>query len=242
MTEPKQSPEQKPCDKRVFNAYRHGLTGHVLIITPADEQPYKDHCQGIHQYFAPVGGMEIDLVQQIADDRWRMKNAAAWEAAIITRGLNRPDDALSGNEQVDALLAAGRVWDEKNKEMDRLSLYENRIQRRVERNVALFRQLEQARREALQRIVEEAAILGETYDFPAEALAPEFCLFKRSNHPPRLPLPAPPSRPKTHPEGRLKTNNPAPNPHPQPRARSAPSPAREARPGPRARSAPGHSI
>ena len=185
MTEPKQSPEQKPCDKRVFNAYRHGLTGHVLIITPADEQPYKDHCQGIHQYFAPVGGMEIDLVQQIADDRWRMKNAAAWEAAIITRGLNRPDDALSGNEQVDALLAAGRVWDEKNKEMDRLSLYENRIQRRVERNVALFRQLEQARHTAFSDAAEEARLLselakskGESYeierDFPLEFLPPQF--------------------------------------------------------------------
>lgn len=185
MTEQEQSPEQRPRDKRVFNAYRHGLTGHVLIITPADEQPYKDHCRGIHQYFAPVGGMETDLVQQIADDRWRMKNAAAWEAAIVARGLNRPDDALSGNEEVDTILAAGRVWDEKHKVMDRLSLYENRIQRRVERNVALFTQLQQNRLAALLAAAEESRLLsqlattkGESYeierDFPREFLPPQF--------------------------------------------------------------------
>lgn len=185
MTQPEQSPEQKPRDKRVFNAYRHGLTGHVLIITPAEEQPYKDHCRGIHQYFAPVGGMETDLVQQIADDRWRMKNASTWEAAIVARGLNRPDDALSGNEEVDTILAAGRVWDEKHKVVDRLSLYENRIQRRVERNVALFTQLQQNRLAALRNAAEEARLLsqlaktkGESYDierdFPREFLPPQF--------------------------------------------------------------------
>lgn len=185
MTEPEQSPEQKPRDKRVFNAYRHGLTGHVLIITPADEQPYKDHCRGIHQYFAPVGGMEIDLIQQVADDRWRLKNASAWEAAIVARGLNRPDDALSGNEEVNAILAAGRVWDEKHRVMDRLSLYENRIQRRVERNVALFTQLKENRLNSLQDAAEDARLLselakskGESYeierDFPSELLPPQF--------------------------------------------------------------------
>ena len=62
---PEQISPEKPRDKRAFNAYRHGLTGQVLVIAPSDEQPYKDHCRGIHQSMAPVGGLEIDLVQQI---------------------------------------------------------------------------------------------------------------------------------------------------------------------------------
>ncbi|MDR3702406.1 MAG: hypothetical protein P4L56_22350 [Candidatus Sulfopaludibacter sp.] len=166
--------ESKPRDKRAFNAYRHGLTGHVLVIAPSDEQPYKDHCQSIHQYWAPVGGMEIDLAQQIADDRWRMKRACAMESALVVRGLNQPDDAQSGNEQVDVALAMGRVWGEQKKDLNLLSLYESRIQRRIEKNIALLLQLQQHRRAALQQIVEEAAILGETYEFPPEALPPNF--------------------------------------------------------------------
>ena len=166
--------EAKPRDKRAFNAYRHGLTGQVLVIAPSDEQPYKDHCHSIHQYFAPVGGMEVDLVQQIADDRWRMERAAAMESSILARGLNQPDDAVSGNEEVDIALAKGRIWEDRKKELNLLTLYENRIQRRVEKNIALLRQLQQDRRALLQQIVEEAAILGETYDFPPEALPPNF--------------------------------------------------------------------
>ncbi|MDR3703449.1 MAG: hypothetical protein P4L56_27620 [Candidatus Sulfopaludibacter sp.] len=172
---PEQNPvEPKPRDKRAFNAYRHGLTGHVLVIAPSDEQPYKDHCQGIHQYFAPVGGMEIDLAQQIADDRWRMKRACAMESAVVVRGLNQPDDAQSGNEQVDVALAMGRVWGEQKKDLNLLSLYESRIQRRIEKNTALLLQLQEHRRAALQEIVEQAAILGETYEFPPEAFPPNF--------------------------------------------------------------------
>jgi hypothetical protein len=40
-------PQPKPRDRRAFNAYRHGLTGQVLINTPADQAAYDKHCQGI---------------------------------------------------------------------------------------------------------------------------------------------------------------------------------------------------
>ena len=85
----------------------------------------------------PVGGLETDLVQQIADDCWRMNRASAIESAVLVRSLNKPDDALSGNEQVDVALAQGRVWNEQKKDLNLLTLYENRIQRRIEKNIAL---------------------------------------------------------------------------------------------------------
>ena len=102
---------------------------------------------------APVGGLETDLVQQIADDCWRMKRASAIESAVLVRGLNDPDDAISGNEQVDVALAQGRVWNEQKKDLNLLTLYENRIQRRIEKNTALVGQLQQDRKAALQQIV-----------------------------------------------------------------------------------------
>ena len=118
--------------------------------------------------------MQADLVQSIADDRWRLKRAAAIENNIFARGLSRPDDIVSGNSEVDTSLNTARVWLESSKELERLTLYESRIQRRIEKNFALLRQMQKDRREALQKLAAEAAILGETYDFPREALPPEF--------------------------------------------------------------------
>ena len=166
--------DPKPRDKRAFNAYRHGLAGQVLVITPQEDQAYRRHCEGIHQSFAPVGAMEADLVLQIANDRWRLNRAAAMENNLFAEGLNRPDSVISENVEVDAAFAMTRVWMEKSQELARLTLYESRIQRRIEKNIALLRQMQQDRRAAVQQIVEQAAILGETYDFPAEALPSQF--------------------------------------------------------------------
>ena len=167
-------PAPKPRDKRAFNAYRHGLTGHVLVITPDDELAYKQHCQGIHQSLAPSGAFETDLAQQIADGLWRLKRATAIESNLLAIELNQPDRDLSGHPQVDAALATSRAWADREKSLDRLTLYESRIRRNIEKHYALLEKLQQQRREALQRIVEEAAILGETYDFPADTLPPNF--------------------------------------------------------------------
>ncbi len=174
MTPQLTAPESKPRDRRAFNAYRHGLTGQVLVIEPAEQVAYEKHCQGIHQSLAPSGYMETDLVQTIADDRWRMKRAAAMENNILARALNQPGDLLSDNPEVDSALAKAEVWLDEGKELQRLTLYESRIQRRIEKNIALLRQLQADRRAALQKLVEEAIILGDSYDFPAEALPPQF--------------------------------------------------------------------
>ena len=164
----------KPRDRRVFNAYRHGLAGHVLVILPADEVAYKHHCQSMVDSFAPVGAFEADLAQQIADDRWRLKRIVAIESNLFADGQDRPDRITTGHEQIDAAFATSRTWDERKHDLALLTLYAGRIQRSVEKNHALLRQAQQDRRAALQQIVAEAAILPETYEFPEEALPPQF--------------------------------------------------------------------
>jgi hypothetical protein len=161
----------KPRDPRALNAYRHGLTGQVLILTPEDEIAYKAHCQNIHESLAPVGGMEIELVQEIADDRWRLKHASALDNNINALGLTEPDTITAHHPEIDAAFAKARIWlgDPKNRTL--LSLYEQRIKRKELQTIALLRQLQQERREAFQQAVEEAALLaqlaaskGETFD------------------------------------------------------------------------------
>jgi hypothetical protein len=44
---------QKPRDRRALSAYRHGLTGQIILLTDADRAAYEKHCQGYHQSLRP---------------------------------------------------------------------------------------------------------------------------------------------------------------------------------------------
>ena len=168
------STEPTPRDRRAFNAYRHGLSGHVLIIPPDEREAYEAHCRGIHQSLAPQGALETDLAQSIADDRWRIKRAAAIESNIFTLGILQSKRATAAEEPVDTAIAMARTWLENGKDIQLLTLYESRLQRKVEKNLALLRQIQQERRAALQQLVEEAAILPEAEQLPAASLPPQF--------------------------------------------------------------------
>ena len=187
MTETPIVSEMKPRDRRALNAYRHGLTGQVLILTPDDQAAYLKHSQGIQESLAPEGAMEAGLVQSVADDRWRLARAGAMENSILAAGLGdgRPTKFTDPHEQIDVAFAQAVVWLKEGNKLALLTLYEGRIQRRVEKNLATLRQLQQDRKAALQQAVEEAELLaqlaaskGETFDierdFPRETLPPQF--------------------------------------------------------------------
>ncbi len=99
--------------------------------------------------------------------------------------MDGPTNTPTPHEQIDVAYAQAVVWLKEGKNLGLLTLYEGRIQRRVEKNLAIVRQLQQDRKAALQQAVEEATLLaqlaaskGETFDierdFPREALPPQF--------------------------------------------------------------------
>ena len=138
MTEDPITTQVKPRDPRALNAYRHGLTGQVLILTPEDQAAYDSHCRGIRDSLAPIGAMEADLVQSITDDRWRLKHAGAMENALFAMGLSMPGGLTHDHPEIDAAFSQARVWLAKGANLALLTLYENRIQRRVEKNMELL--------------------------------------------------------------------------------------------------------
>src|SRR5271169_3347822 len=102
--------EPKPRDPRALNAYRHGLTGQVLILTPEDQGAYQEHCNSIRESLLPVGGMECQLVQSITDDHWRLNLAVALQTNIFATGLTDPDKITTDHPQIDTAFAQARVW------------------------------------------------------------------------------------------------------------------------------------
>ena len=127
--------ELKPRDPRALNAYRHGLTGQVLIMTPEDQAAYHQHCQNLKKALAPEGAFETGLAQSIADDRWRLFRAASLDINTCAVSISEPDKITSEHPQVQTAFAQAVAWAADSKNMNLLSLYEGRIQRRVERNL-----------------------------------------------------------------------------------------------------------
>src|SRR5580700_207963 len=69
-----------------LNAYKHGLTGQIHLLTAAEQTAFDAHSKAVCEALAPVGALEIDIAQAIAEDRWRLKRARAIEAGIFAAG------------------------------------------------------------------------------------------------------------------------------------------------------------
>src|SRR5580658_3593589 len=110
-----------------LNAFRHGLTGQIIMHTPEDAQAFKKHCDGIREALAPVGALELDLAQAIGEDRWRLNRARALENSIFARGQSKNFLETSGDPEVDAAITQGRTWLAHAPSLNLLTTYENRI-------------------------------------------------------------------------------------------------------------------
>jgi hypothetical protein len=159
-------------------ARRHQLTSKVYIAPPEEAEAFDAHCRAYRESLAPVGIVESDLVQEIAENRWRLKRARAIENAIFAQGHNQHADAFnSGHPQVDSALAEAETWLDRAPSFALLTTYENRIRRSIEKNTTQLEALQDARKAAYRQAQEEAIRLqqsaesaGETYDPAADFL------------------------------------------------------------------------
>jgi hypothetical protein len=172
-----------------LNAYRHGLTGQICLLTAEEHEAFDQHCTGIRESLAPVGALETELAQSIAEDHWRLKRARAIETGIFAAGvlgqLGHPYGGIREDPAqvpIDEALSKAHTWIAKSENFQLLALYEQRIHRAIEKNMAQIRTLRAERQAARQQALEEAQLLaqlayskGEKYDpandFPPEILA-----------------------------------------------------------------------
>src|SRR5580704_3983871 len=162
-TGPAPPSSQAGTQRTRLNAYKHGLTGQIHLLTASEQTAFDGHCKAICEALAPVGPLEIDIAQAIAEDRWRLKRARAIEAGIFAAGRQGLLGFNPGNPSVettedpaqllleDALIQA-RTWLAKNDNFLLLALYEQRINRTIERNMAELRTLRAERKAARDQI------------------------------------------------------------------------------------------
>jgi len=147
------TPEGK--DRSRLNALRHGLSGQTVLMPWEDHEAYESHCAAILVGLAPVGDVETQFAQGVADDQWRLNRARAVDTNMFALGQfdYAPE---TGHSQIDAALNSARAFRDHSKVFVNLSLYEQRINRSLEKNFDRLEALQQARRQQEQnRLLEE---------------------------------------------------------------------------------------
>ena len=148
-------------DRRALSAFRHGITGQVVLVTQADQVAYDEHCQGYFRTYNPQTPVARDLVQLVADDRWRLKIAASLESAMLADEMMKHSETICENDEVNHALIRARAWSAKGGNLNLLSVYSSRLQKQIDRNIAELRRHEADYAARLENAFEEAELLTE---------------------------------------------------------------------------------
>ncbi len=148
-----------------LNAWRHGLTGQVMILPDEDRQAFETFCSAIRKAYKPEGPLELQIAQSIAEDEWRLNRARSIENSVLALGHHTMDAEMEcRNTQIHAALTTARTFWRNPEKFALLSIYEQRISRKLLRNEERLKTL-QAERKA------EAAEAAKTPE-PQVAQAP----------------------------------------------------------------------
>jgi hypothetical protein len=145
-----------------LNAARHGFTGQVLIMSDEDRKCYDAFCLAIVKDLRPKGAMEIQFAHAVADDFWRRNRMKGIEEGILSFGpiFNRIE-MNADNPQIDHAARQVLAVIRDPKQFALLSLYGQRLDRAIEKNLTLLRKL-QAERQAERDLELEMAAGSQT--------------------------------------------------------------------------------
>src|SRR5580658_9348694 len=142
------------------NALRHGLTGQVTTMTDDDRAAHDQFSKALMHDLAPDGAMETQLAQRVATDSWRLNRISAIEDNLFALGqLQNAGQACPDVPEIDAALISARVFTLESKQLQLLTLYEQRINRSLQKNLAILQQLQATRKATDEIAMKEAATL-----------------------------------------------------------------------------------
>ncbi len=130
-----------------LNARRHNLTGQVTAMTEEDRIAHNAFSEALIKAMAPEGALELQFAQRIATDSWRLNRASAIEDNIFALGFSdHAGDIDVDHPELHAALTAARTFTREGKSIELLTLYEQRINRSLQKNLALLQQLQATRK------------------------------------------------------------------------------------------------
>jgi hypothetical protein len=129
-----------------LNARRHNLTGQITAMTLEERRAHDAFSIDLIKDMAPQGALELRIAQLIATDLWRLNRGNAVEDNIYALGHEEHGANLTTDHpDVHAALTAARTYIVEARHFDLLTLYQHRINRMLQKNLAIFDNLKVTR-------------------------------------------------------------------------------------------------
>jgi hypothetical protein len=140
------------------NALKTGLTGRTVLLPTEDAALYESHLARFRERYQPVGEAENSLVQSLADTEWRLQRIPSLEAGIYAIGrLELADLFPNEEESARKQLIEAKIFLTYQRQLNNLSIQENRLRRQHEKDTAALKQLQTARERREGDRIDQAA-------------------------------------------------------------------------------------
>ena len=149
------------------NNLRHGLTGQISLLPTEDREAHDAFCNELVDSFNPETPMEQQLANSIAEDSWRLNRARAIENNMFALGHGHQ------HREAQIALADAATFLAQANAFNLLSIYEQRINRNLQRNIKLLKELQAERKEQHDQAMEEAKLLAQLNLMNGLAYQPE---------------------------------------------------------------------
>jgi hypothetical protein len=85
------TPEGKAISAQ--NATKHGLTSSRVVLPHESQEAYDKLEASLTNRFKPADDLESELVQEMANARWRLRRIEAMEAALFKKAIRQHEEA-----------------------------------------------------------------------------------------------------------------------------------------------------
>jgi hypothetical protein len=156
------------------NALRHGLSGRVVVLPTEDMAQYLRLSKEIVDSLYPETQLERDLAQAVADGMWRQKRFNTVEEAMLALGHYEGEgDFDAEHENIHAAFTAAKAFRSNPQAFATLSIYQQRIQRGIDKSMKMLLDLQTRREERRKSEIHQVLRLrdfNKMLDAHAEAL------------------------------------------------------------------------
>jgi hypothetical protein len=141
------APEKdKPASS--LTAVSTGATGRTVLLPSDEAAQYQLHIARFFSEYKPVGHRESELVQSLADTEWRLNRIPSLEAGIYALGRLEFADLFPNQDQaVRNHLIEAHIFLTYQRQLNNLSIQENRLRRQYQKDRQELLQLQKDRSE-----------------------------------------------------------------------------------------------
>ena len=144
--------------KSSLNAVKTGLAGRTVLLPGDDAALYEAHVARFVERFQAAGPEEQNLVQALADTEWRLARIPSLEAGIYALGRLELTELFPQEESaVRSQLIEAKIFLTYQRQLNNLSIQENRLRRQREKDTAALKELQEERRRKTKARLDKAA-------------------------------------------------------------------------------------